>query len=578
MSQEITRKRKGYSDETGYVVKRKKISEDTEEVLQHDIDATQNRAPLSWFSEQRKIIEMAYEEDKSEILQSLLSRSSTLRELNMSFLDIRKEDIEGMLAQILNTSPLETLRLDHLYTTLSAMQIFLDALEQLPTLRTLEFNGLFLNGNRQETTTPTIFTALQKLNLHSLCLYHSSFIPPSHEDAQSLAIALQKFTNLHTLKILHSRMSFETLNVLAPTIEHLTHLSQLSLTDANIDARNMLVLAPALRQLKELKALGLNSNPLGPNGMTILTTELTNLAKLHTLKLAHVQMGAAGGDSLVTFITTRDNFYALDVSGNNIGSNKMVELIYALKHHTNLHMLHIQGNQTDNTGLRHLADLLEYSKICSLNILDRNAPLRAEGLESIIDIIPKCTNLQDLILGPIKKHMEARLLKAVKDSCITSLVYHNNDDDHFFIHDEIKTALQYNRDTRTQLLGVDDVLMAVFDDYNRHDSNIAVALYREYSQIMALSKEIPSIMNDIRTRIDEDPTFSADDPTHLQQILDALALLTQNKAARREPDEEEDNYIDDDPLGVNEEHDDAIAPQAHLAGDNGAHALPDSEF
>ena len=368
------------------------------------------------------------------IILKALSKISSLKELNLQYIQLTEDASEYLSPVICNNLGLNKLFLDNNDIGKGMLHI-VRALQQLNSLQALGLsntnmpkevaddlalaikcnqilNAVQMSNNKLQCSAVVIIQALSKisslkeLNLQSIQLTEDAGEYLSPVICNNLGLnklfldnnvigkgmlhivrALQQLNSLQALGLSNTNMPKEVTDDLALAIECNQSLNTVQLNNNNLQ-RSAVMIIQALSKISSLKVLNLRSIQLTEDAGECLSLVICNNLGLNILLLDNNDIGK-GMLHIVRALQQLNSLQALDLSNTNMPKEVTDDLALAIGCNQTLNTLYLYGNNLQSSAVIILKALSKISSLKELNL--ESIQLTEDASEYLSPVI--CNNL-----------------------------------------------------------------------------------------------------------------------------------------------------------------------------------------
>ncbi|XP_076123431.1 protein NLRC5 [Alosa pseudoharengus] len=281
---------------------------------------------------------------------------------------------QGALALIMGVvqcSPLEGIRLDHIVLFPNAVICLAQWLQQMTFLRSLRLNRISMGTGDPEELSNTVLSLMASLQgCASIEQIELEGMRLGESGVQELMKHIPRWTKLRRINLADTSMTDSAGERLVQALTHCTVLEELDLSKNRLGYASVTNLGEILSGLTHLRIFNLSENQVTADGAMSLSAGLMNLkhlTKLHLISIGTPEL-ASVADSLRHCVNIED----ISLAWNNCGDEVALVLAKVLPKCVRLRWLDLECNRISRKGAEALAESLRFSFTIEVVRLWRN--------------------------------------------------------------------------------------------------------------------------------------------------------------------------------------------------------------
>ena len=294
-----------------------------------------------------------------------LHKTSTLKELNLSYNKIATEETARKIASvIINNVSLKSINLNNCNLQESRIILIAEALATITSLKSIDISGNNITDNSTQSLAAVVGEnmLLEQLNLSHCFQYNADFsFATTEKGVRNILMPLTMHARLKFLSLHSSYINGEVSELLSIIIANNKSISHLDLTDCKLPFMKLITIAKILQSTHTLKFLSLSSNviineaayeialaisenfvlehlalsdcELDERGFMDITESLLNISSIKHLDLSNIVITDQVAETLAFGIINNRKLTYLDVSFcklQDIGYARIHEVVYKL--------------------------------------------------------------------------------------------------------------------------------------------------------------------------------------------------------------------------------------------------------
>ena len=291
-----------------------------------------------------------------------LSKTSTLKDLNLSYNIITTDDTARKIASVIvNNLSLKKINLSNCNLQESGIIIIAEALANITSLISIDMSENSITDNNMQSVAAFIGEnlLLEELNLGHCYQYNTDLsFTRSKKGVKDILMTLTMLTSLKYLD-LHSSYINEIASELLPVvIANNKSLSHLDLTDCKLPYMKLIAIAKKLQSTYTLKFLSLSSNVIVNDAAYEIALAVSNNFVLEYLALSDCELEERGFRDITESLLNISSLKHLDLSNNVITDRVAETLVFGIANNMKLTYLDLSSCTWQDIGFARIQEVV----------------------------------------------------------------------------------------------------------------------------------------------------------------------------------------------------------------------------